>query len=353
MGKIVCGIQQIGIGIPDLHEAWKWYRNAFEMDIRMFEEKAEAPLMTKYTGGIVQSRHAALAINLAGGGGFEIWQYTSRTPELPKFDTKLGDLGIYITKIRCKNIQQAFTYHADLGIELLGEVSTGPNGSEHYFAKDPYGNIFELVQGNEWFGKPQNHCGGVEGCIIGVSDIDNSMKLYAGILGYDKVSYDKNEKFPDLAVLPSGNMQFRRVMLERSQRTKGSFSGLLGSGKIELIQSLDRKPRKIFENRFWGDRGFIHLCFDIKGMEALEIECKENGYPFTVDSSNVFDMGEASGHFSYIEDPDGTLIEFVETHKIPIIKKIGWHLTIAKNNPEKRLPTWLLKMLKFNRVKDT
>jgi hypothetical protein len=63
-------------------------------------------------------------------------------------------------------------------------------------------------------------------------------------------------------------------------------------------------------------------------------------------------MGEASGHISYIEDPDGTLIEFVETHKIPIVKKIGWYLTIGKNNPEKRLPPWLLKMLKFNRVKD-
>ena len=352
MGKIVCGIQQIGIGIPDLHEAWKWYRNAFGMDIKMFEERAEAPLMTKYTGGIVQSRHAALAINLAGGGGFEIWQYTSRTPELPKFDTQLGDLGLYITKIRCKNIHQAFTHHAGLGIEILGDLSSGPNGSEHYFVKDPYGNIFELVQGNEWFGKPKNNCGGVEGCIIGVSDIDKSMTLYADILGYDKINLDKIGGFPDLEVLPSGNMQYRRIMLERSQPTKGSFSGLLGSGKIELIQSLDRKPRKIFENRFWGDRGFIHLCFDIKGMEELETECKENGYPFTVDSSNVFDMGEASGHFSYIEDPDGTLIEFVETHKIPIVKKIGWYLTIGKNNPEKRLPPWLLKMLKFNRVKD-
>ena len=31
----------------------------------------------------------------------------------------------------------------------------------------------------------------------------------------------------------------------------------------ELIQSLDRKPNKTYENRYWGDPGFIHLCFDI------------------------------------------------------------------------------------------
>ena len=56
-------------------------------------------------------------------------------------------------------------------------------------------------------------------------------------------------------------------------------------------------------------------------------------------------MGEASGHFSYIEDPDGTLIEFVETYKIPVIKKIGWYLSLEKRDPKKPLPTWLLKML--------
>jgi len=55
-------------------------------------------------------------------------------------------------------------------------------------------------------------------------------------------------------------------------------------------------------------------------MDHLKKECEEAGFHFTVDSAESFDMGEAAGHFSYIEDPDGTLIEFVETHKIPIIK---------------------------------
>jgi len=352
MSKIICGIQQMGIGIPDVQEAWKWYRDAFGMDIRMFEEKADAPLMTKYTGGEVQSRHAALAINLAGGGGFEIWQYTSRIPQMPDFEIQLGDLGIYIAKIKCNHIQKAYNKHKQLGMEVLGDIALDPNGDEHYYVKDPYGSIFEMVKCNDWFSKPKNNCGGVEGCVIGVSNIEQSMTLYADILGYDKIIYDQTGHFKDLDILPSGNNEVRRVLLERTHPTKGSFSQLLGSGKIELIQSCERNPRKIFENRFWGDRGFIHLCFDIKGMKELEKECADKGFPFTVDSSNVFDMGEASGHFSYIEDPDGTLIEFVETHKIPIIKKIGWYLTIDKNKPEKQLPRWLLKLLSFNRVKE-
>ena len=91
---------------------------------------------------------------------------------------------------------------------------------------------------------------------------------------------------------------------------------MLGPSELELIQVEGRAPEKIYKDRFWGDLGFIHLCFDIHGMEALKQECESKGYAFTVDSANSFDMGEAAGHFSYIEDPDGTLIEFVETHKI-------------------------------------
>ena len=67
---------------------------------------------------------------------------------------------------------------------------------------------------------------------------------------------------------------------------------------------------------------------------------------------NSFDMGEAAGHFSYIEDPDGTLIEFVETHKVPILKKFGLYLDLRKRDPQQILPDWMVKTLKFSRVKN-
>ena len=79
--------------------------------------------------------------------------------------------------------------------------------------------------------------------------------------------------------------------------------------------------------------------------------CESKGYPFTVDSGNHFDMGEAAGHFSYIEDPDGALIEFVETHKVPILKKFGWYLNLKKRDPNEALPNWMVKAMGLNRVK--
>jgi hypothetical protein len=39
----------------------------------------------------------------------------------------------------------------------------------------------------------------------------------------------------------------------------------------------------------------------------------------------------------------------VETKKIPILKKLGWYLDLKKRQPEKPLPRWMLKALKFNR----
>ena len=109
------------------------------------------------------------------------------------------------------------------------------------------------------------------------------------------------------------------------------------------------------KDRFWGDLGYIQICYDIRGMRELKALCADKGFPFTVESnpetsgSAQFDMGEASGIFAYAEDPDGTLIEFVETHKLPILKKIGWYLDLRKRNPKKPLPNWMLKTLRFSR----
>ncbi|MBN2697292.1 MAG: VOC family protein, partial [Bacteroidales bacterium] len=92
--KIISGIQQVGIGVANVYEAWRWYIENFGMDIRMFEERAKAEYMLPYTGGKPKERHAALALNMMGGGGFEIWQHTERVPEAPKFEIRAGDLGI-------------------------------------------------------------------------------------------------------------------------------------------------------------------------------------------------------------------------------------------------------------------
>ncbi len=353
---VICGIQQMGIGVLNLKEAWNWYNSLFGMDCRIFEDEAEAKLMLSYTGGKPRSRHAVLALNLQSGGGFEIWQHKGREPLQIKEQPLIGDLGIFACKIKVKNINDGFAIFEKKGVHLMGKPVKDPAGKMSFFLKDPFGNIFQIVEATDWFMNEKKVSGGSYGAIIGVSDIEKAKVVYSEILGYDEIVYDSTGLFPDLAVLPGGGKKCRRVLLKRSKPFRGPFSRILGDSVIELISTPEAPGKKIYEGRFWGDPGFIHLCYDMRGMDDLREFCKSKGFPFTVDSkmshdNNSFDMGEAAGHFAYIEDPDGTLIEFVETHKIAILKKLGWYLDLKKRDPYKPLPEWMLKTLSFSRVK--
>lgn len=349
---IISGIQQIGIGVPNVHDGFKWYRQNFGMDIPVFEEAAQAELMLPYTGGKPHARHAILAINMKGGGGFEIWQYTSRTPQPCAFKPMMGDIGLFCAKIKSDDILASYAYLKNKNAKLLSEITVTPYGKKHFFVEDLFGNNFEIIEDEVWFGSGALNTGGPIGMMIGVRNMAKSVEFYKTILGYDKIIFDKEDAFTDLKGLPGSEVKARRVILTHSQKRVGPFSKLFGNSYIELIEAKNYTPRKIFENRFWGDLGFIHMCFDIKNMQALKEACEANGHPFTVDGGAGFEMGEAAGHFTYIEDPDGTLIEFVETKKIPILKKFGWYLDLRKRAPKKPLPDWMLKAMKLNRVKD-
>ena len=257
MKPIISGIQQVGIGIPDVYAAFKWYRQHFATNIPIFDEAAEAALMLPYTGGEPRSRHAVLAINSQGGGGMEIWQYTSRTPQPADFGIQVGDLGLYAAKVKSRDVHKTFQELQARKANILGGLERTPEGKEHFFVQDPWRNVFEVVPSNNWFRKDNQTTGGMYGVMIGVSNIENSRKLYSDILGYDTVVYDKEGQFDDLKGLPGGREIVRRVLLRHSQARKGAFSNMLGESEIELISVKSRTPRKIFENRMWGDLGFI------------------------------------------------------------------------------------------------
>jgi catechol 2,3-dioxygenase-like lactoylglutathione lyase family enzyme len=351
MSKIISGIQQVGIGVSNVEEAFEWYKKYFGMDILVFKDQATANLMTRYTGGQAQSRNAYLAMNMASGGGFEIWQYTSRSPQAAVWNIKLGDFGIFSIKMKAKDVAKSYEQYKAAGLNVLTTVQKDPNGAQHFYIKDPYGNVFEIIESNYWYAKTKHNSGGVAGVTIGVSDIDQSLKFYNQVLGYDLVIYDKAGVFADFQGLASNQKGYRRVLLKHSKPYQGGFSNLFGPTEIELVQDLDATGQPMFANRYWGDLGYIHLCYDVAGMAAHETECETLGYPLTVNSKNSFDMGQAAGQFTYNEDPDGTLIEYVETHKVPILKKLGLYINLKKRDPKKALPNFLVKAMRFSRVK--
>lgn len=342
--NLISGIQQVGIGVPDAGASFEWYNKILGLDVPVFDDIAEAKLMVKYTAGNIRKRRAILAVNMAGGGGAEIWESKSPIPLPAPFEPRIGDLGIFSVKIKCQDIKK-FSEQNKLSLRKT------PQHKLTCWLKDNYGNQLQVLEDNSWFKPQQSNTGGVLGAIIGVSDMSKALKLYKDVLGLSEVVYDISGDFEDFSGLNKLETKYRRVLLRKAQSKIGAFSALFGSIELELVQALDSPVATIFKDRTWGDLGYIHLCFDVLNMDELGQKLKKQDYPFVVDSANSFDMGDAAGRFTYIEDPDGTLIEFVETHKVPILKKFGWYINLQKRGNEKPLPNWMINTLGWGRVK--
>ncbi len=343
------GIQQIGIGISDVATASRWYRDYFGFTAQVFDDAGEAALMLPYTKNEVRSRRAILSLNMAGGGGFEIWQYTSRVPVQPSRPVRLGDFGIFAPKLKCPDISKAYAFLKSKNVKVTTPTES-PSGNQTFWAYDLYNNPFHLVQSDDWFQKTKHPIGGICGAVMGVSDMDKSVAYYKEVLGFNQEIYHTSGKFSDLPEPALQEERFNRVLLKKVKPSTGAFSRLLGDTEIELVQATDYSGEKIFAGRDWGDTGYIHICFDVLDMKGLQAHCNKHHSPFTVDSGETFDMGDSGGRFSYTEDPDGTLIEFVETHKVPIMKKFGLFLNL-KNKQHKPLADWMVRLLGISKVK--
>ena len=223
MKRTINGIQQVGIGVANAQEAFDWYRKIFGTDVIVFKDAATASLMKKYTGNEEHQRLAILAMNMQSGGGFEIWQYTSRTPKSPVGLLQLGDLGIFAVKIKCKDVQVTYQQYKSNGVAILTVPTKSPAGLEHFFMQDPYGNVFEIVEDNYWFCNNEHLTGAVCGIIIGVSDINHSVSFYRNILGYDELISNATGAFEDFKNLSGGSHTFKRVLLGHSRKISGAF----------------------------------------------------------------------------------------------------------------------------------
>ncbi|MDR0573799.1 MAG: VOC family protein [Tannerella sp.] len=353
MESVICGIQQVGIGVADATEAFRWYIKAFGCDIKILDDDGIAERMLPYTGGKPQPRHAILAINLRGGGGFEIWQPKGRELKYLAEKPRIGDTGIFACKVKSSDVERSYNHiKRTHGAILTGGIEKNPAGKKHFFLYDPYGNLFEVEEDYYVFSKIDKPAGGANGVILGVSDIEKSADFFDKLLGYDTVEYDETGVFDDLKHINGGEKRLRRMMIKPSAPIQGPLCEIMGTSHIELVQSPDIQPLRLYENRWWGDPGFIHLCFDVRNMAGVKKTAEELGHPFVCDSGPEFQMGEADGHFTYVEDPDGTLIEFVETFKIPILKKSGIYLHLKNKDDRKPLPRYITKALRFLKVKD-
>jgi catechol 2,3-dioxygenase-like lactoylglutathione lyase family enzyme len=352
MYKRINGLQHIGVAVSDMDVSLRFYRKFFGLDIPFFDSVQPAPLMDVYTRNQTITKRASMVMNLQGGCAIEVIRPTSFEPVKAKHPVKLGDLGIFITQLKCRDIDATHRFCTEHSAPGITSIQLDPQGRRTFYIQDPDGNLWQFLQGDSWYTNSGHHSGGVIGCSTGVSDMGRALKLYSEILGFDRVVYDRMGAFADWNDLPSGKERYRRVLLTQSNQPGGGFARVTGSTYVELVQALDRKPNFIFEDRIWGDTGFAHIGFDVKGMKALGEDLAAAGYGFTCDSNNALSMGNTKVHCTYIHDADRTLIEMIEVYKVPIIEKWGVFLNVEKRDPLKPLPDFMLKALRFSRIKD-
>lgn len=352
MKHLITGIQQVGIGVTDADDAKLYYKQLFGFATKVFDDEADATLMTHYTGDTIHRRRAILSMNMAGGGGFEIWQYLSRQATIQPEVIRPGDTGILAVKIKTANIYKTHKRLSGEKLAVITPVIMSPNSKLNFWIKDIFGHWFNIIEFDDWFNKDKACCGGVAGVVIGVSDINASNKFYSQYLGINDKELKYERTLSDFPFISSNKDEyFSAMLLKKCCAASGPFSRLLGGFEIELIQSWKATGRHLFENRFWGDCGFIHLCFDVSDMEGLKKKIEGKGVNFTVDSKNSFAMGKAAGRFCYIEDPDGTLIELVETHRVPVFRKLGIYFKLKNGNKRKPLPSWMINLLGLSKIK--
>ena len=128
--------------------------------------------MLAHTNGKPRERHAILALNLEGGGGFEIWQHTGKKPRIIDFEIQLGDLGINMGILKSDNVDAAYSKFKSSGLQLLGDVTKDPLGNKHFYLKDVYNNLWEVKEHSKVFKKEK----AVNGAFLGIPSFNGHFK---------------------------------------------------------------------------------------------------------------------------------------------------------------------------------
>jgi catechol 2,3-dioxygenase-like lactoylglutathione lyase family enzyme len=346
----VHGIQHIGVAVSQMERSLIFYRKVFGMNIPFFDSIQAAPLMQVFTRQEVVTKRASMVMNLKGGSAMEIIQATSFTPRPMPADFLIGDLGIFALHMRAASLPGAKNLLQQQRIDFSDEVAD-PLGKGRLALKDPDGQFIIIVEDDQLFEPTTHPIGGVGGISIGVSDINTAKAFYA-LLGFDQVLYEGQANYDDLKGFPGGEQEVQRVILTTSQMAKGPFGAVIGYSLIELICTPQRIGQKIFRGRIWGDVGFVHIGLDVFDMRGLADVLAQKNIQFKCDSQAALSMGKTQVHCAYVVDPDGILIELIEVYKIPLIEKWGIFLNVHGKKAGKALPNWLIRLLRFSRIKD-
>ena len=150
---------------------------------------------------------------------------------------------------------------------------------------------------------------------VGVSDMDASMRFYAE-LGFIDVAFDYAGPLPGMARVTGHAETAARVVYLRS-----AAPTVLGRSAIKLVQLTDRPQPPLPEGFAYGERGVCEVCVHVKEYERFHERLAAAGHTVLMEPNDqtLEPYGTRCG-LSYVEDPDGAKIEFIEWRSL----EDGW-----------------------------
>lgn len=150
---------------------------------------------------------------------------------------------------------------------------------------------------------------------VGVSDMDASLAFYAG-LGFVDVAFDYTGPLDGLSAVTGHESTSARVVYLRS-----ATPTVLGRSGIKLVQITDRPQPPLPDGFAYGEPGICEVCIHVQGYEVFHEELVAHGHTVLMDPNDqtLEPYGTQCG-LSYVEDPDGAKIEFIEWRSL----EAGW-----------------------------
>ncbi|WP_285028570.1 VOC family protein [Plantibacter sp. ME-Dv--P-122b] len=150
---------------------------------------------------------------------------------------------------------------------------------------------------------------------VGVSDMATSLDFYAE-LGFVDVVFDYEGPLPGLSRVAGHTETEARVVYLRSGNPT-----VLGRSGIKLVQLTNREQPPVPDGFAYGEPGICEVCVHVKDYEPFHESLVASGHRSLMEpNEQVLDPYRTHCGLSYVEDPDGAKIEFIEWSSL----EAGW-----------------------------
>lgn len=150
---------------------------------------------------------------------------------------------------------------------------------------------------------------------IGVSDMDASVRFYAE-LGFTDIAFDYTGPLGGIEAITGHDATQARVVYLRS-----SQPSVLGRSGIKLVQITNRPQPPLPDGFAYGEPGICEVCIHVKSYEQFHERLVAAGHTVLMEPNDqILEPYDTHCGLSYIEDPDGAKIEFIEWRSL----ESGW-----------------------------